>query len=78
MITSVNSFGSGANNQDFVVPPIASLQKFVGASKIVPSLTNDTAAASAAAKNKDACLVFVNAYVPYPMFECLCHSNRCT
>ncbi|KAK7686507.1 hypothetical protein QCA50_010105 [Cerrena zonata] len=53
-------FGSGSNNQDFVVPPIAALKDRVGASKIVSSLTNDTAAASTAAKKKDACLVFVN------------------
>ncbi|KAJ7257802.1 glycoside hydrolase family 3 protein [Mycena rebaudengoi] len=55
-------WGSGTNSLDFIVPPIAAIQSFVGTSATIStSLSNDLTAGPAAAKGKDVALVFVNA-----------------
>ncbi len=62
----IESWGSGTNSLQYIVPPIDAITEFVGNSAtITSSLSNDLSAGPAAARGKDLAIVFVNALVPF-------------
>jgi beta-glucosidase len=62
-------WGSGTNSVEFLIPPIDAIKQYTGKeTTITESLSNDLNAGVAAARGKDAALVFVFAWVYFHLF----------